>query len=129
MIIALVLSYLFLGSGSSMLALQGHSPADFENAVKHVVTDGNRKKDALRELDSWKKSLKVQDEAADKDDKTLLKLMKRHDTTRAEIDQLNAKLDETFREMDRNFLDTRSKLRDHLTKEEWGGVATRLNKR
>ena len=129
MIIALVLSYLFFGGGSSMLALQGHSPAEVESALKHAVADGNRKTGALDEVALWKKKLKVQDETAGKDQKALVKYLKRRDTTRAEIDQLDAKLDETFHEMDRDFLDTRSRARDFLTKEEWADLSARLNHR
>ncbi len=112
-----------------MLALQGHSPAEIEKAVKHVVADENRKKSALSEVDSWKKELKHQDEAVSKDQKALWKSLERRDTTRAEVDQLNASLDETFHQMDRNFLDSRSRVKAFLTKEEWTDLAKLLNKR
>jgi hypothetical protein len=127
MIISLVLAYLFFG-GSSVLALQGHSPADFEKAIKHVVLDEGSKKAALAELDLWDKSLKVQDKAASKDHEALAKSLRHRDTTRASVDQVDADLDETFREMDSNFLDTRFRVKGFTTKEEWTELAARLNK-
>jgi hypothetical protein len=129
MIVALVLSFLFFGGSSSMLALQGHSPAEVEKALKHVVVEDNRKKSALDEVDLWKKALKGQDEKADKDQKALLKALKRHDATRAEVDQIDAKLDETFHEMDRSFLDTRFRLKQSLTKEEWSALSLQSSRR
>ncbi len=129
MIIALVLTYLFFGGSSSMLALQGHSPADFEKAIKSVVADEDRKKGALTEIDLWNKTLKEQDKAVIKDQKGLLGSLERHDTTRAEVDQLDAKLDETFHEMDRNFLDTRFRIKAILSKEDWANLAAGLHKR
>lgn len=128
MIVALVLGYLFFGGSSSMLALQGHSPADFEKAIKHVVLYEDRKKAALAELDLWDKSLKAQDKAASKDQKALVKSLRRHDTTRADVDRLDANLDETFHEMDGNFLDTRFRVKEFITKEEWAELAARLSK-
>jgi hypothetical protein len=127
MIISLVLAYLFFG-GSSTLALQGHSPADFEKAIKHVVLYEDRKKASLAELDLWNKALKVQDKAASKDQETLAKSLRRRDTTRASVDQLDASLDETFREMDSDFLDTRFRVKGFTTKEEWAELAARLSK-
>ena len=129
MIISLVLAYLFFGGSSSVLALQGHSPADFEKAIKHVVLYDDRKKAALAEIDLWDKALKTQDKAVSKDQKILAKSLRRHDTTRAEVDQLDAQLDETFREMDWSFLDTRFRVKEFITKDEWAALAVRLNKR
>ncbi len=128
MILALVLGYLFFGGSSSMLALQGHSPADFEKAIKHVVLYDDRKKAALAEIELWDKSLKTQDKAASKDEKTLVKSLRRHDTTRADVDQLDANLDATFGDMDSNFLDTRFRVKEFITKEEWAELAARLSK-
>ncbi len=127
MIIALVLGYLFFG-GSTALALQGHSPADFEKAIKHVVAYEDRKKAALAEVDLWSKSLNTEDKAASKDEKTLSKSLRRRETTRAEVDQLDANLDETFHEMDGNFIDTRFRVKEFITKEEWAQLAARLSK-
>jgi hypothetical protein len=128
MILGLVLGYLFFGGSSSMLALQGHSPADFEKAIKHVVLYDDRKKAALAEIELWDKSLKTQDKAASKDEKTLVKSLRRHDTTRADVDQLDANLDATFGDMDSNFLDTRFRVKEFITKEEWAELAARLSK-
>jgi hypothetical protein len=50
-------------------------------------------------------------------------------TTRAEVDQLDAQLDATFRDMDDNFLDTRFRVKDFITKEEWAELSVRLKKR
>lgn len=129
MIISLVLAYLFFGGSSSVLALQGHSPADFEKAIKHVVLYEDRKKAALAELELWNKALKVNDKAAGKDHEMLAKSLRRRDTTRANVDQLDAQLDETFREMDSNFLDTRFRVKEFTTKEEWAELSASLKKR
>jgi hypothetical protein len=128
MIISLVLAYLFFGGSSSALALQGHSPADFEKAIKHVVLYDDRKKAALAEIDLWNKTLKTQDKTASKDQETLAKSLRRRDTTRADVDQLDAQLDATFRDMDGNFLDTRFRVKEFITKEEWADLAARLSK-
>jgi hypothetical protein len=127
MIVALVFGYLFFGGASSTLVFYGHSPQAMEKAVKKEIIDDHRKDAVLPEIVAWKKRLEVQDKDVGKVREVLLKSLHRRDTTRREADELAATLDESFREMDRDFLDTRFRIKGMLTKDEWTAVTSRLN--
>jgi hypothetical protein len=127
MIVALVFGYLFFGGASSTLMFYGHSPQAIEKAVKKEITDDHRKDAVLPEIAAWKKRLEAQDKEVGKVREMLLKSLKQHDATRREADERAATLDQSFREMDRDFLDTRFRIKGILTKEEWTAVTSRLN--
>jgi hypothetical protein len=53
--------------------------------------------------------------------------LRRKDATRSEAEPIMAKLDKTFLEMDRSFLDARFRVKEQVTTAEWAAIVARPN--
>ena len=82
----------------------------------------------LSDLSRWKSGQKKQDKEASSDRKELLKTLRRKDAERSEAEPIMAKLDETFLEMDRNFLDLRFRVKEQVSSAEWAEIVARPNR-
>ena len=127
-ILILLAMYLFLGGAASTVLLynNAYSPRELKKAVASAVTDETRKDAAQSEIAYWAKMLKSQNKDLGKAQKKFVKLAKRHDATRAQADQITAKMDTSIRQMDSRFLDARFGVKKHLTQAEWNAMWAHL---
>ncbi len=125
-ILILLAGWLFFGGGaSSALVVYDRPASEMKKAIKRVITDVDRRDVLLSDLSQWKSDQKKQDKQAGADRKELLKTLQRKDAQRPDVEPIMAKLDETFLKMDRNFLDLRFRVKEHVTSAEWVGLVAR----
>jgi hypothetical protein len=79
----------------------------------------------LTYIDNWEALRKQQDKGISSARATLLKSLRRQDATRAEVDQMTAKLETTSLEMDQSFLNLRFRVKDQTTSAEWAAIVKR----
>ena len=125
-ILILLAGWLFFGGGgSSALVVYDRPASEMKKAVKRAITDVGRRDMILSDLSQWKSVQKKQDKAAGADRKKLLKTLRRKDAQRSDAEPIMAKLDKTFLEMDRNFLDLRFRVKEQVTSAEWAEIVAR----
>jgi hypothetical protein len=118
--------WLFFGGGAaSALVVYDRSPKETKKVVKRVITDDGRRDVILADIGQWEKNLKRQDKEVDAGRKELLEILRRKEAVRSEVEPITAKLDRTFLEMDRNFLDVRFRVKEQVTKAEWAQMVAR----
>ena len=119
MLIATILTLLFLGSGASLMADGIDQMHD--NVKDRIVDDGTRQA-ALEIVDSMKETTKNYQDADDKGEKELLKLIQRYQTTTAELqNQLDSSYDQRI-QYQQQMLALRFQLKDKLSREQWDQV-------
>lgn len=119
MLIALM-TILLMG-GSSSAAVLAHV-ADTQGAVNEIVADEQRREDALLTLKQLKEHLQQQDKAGEDIFKTLTPEILDHAASESEIDAIWTQFYEHTREANAETVEFRFKLREQLTREEWGQV-------
>jgi hypothetical protein len=118
--------WLFFGGGAaSALVVYDRSPKETKKVVKRVITDDGRRDVILGDISQWEKNLKRQDKEVDAGRKELLEILRRKEAVRSEVEPITAKLDRTFLEMDRNFLDVRFRVKEQVTSAEWAQMVAR----
>jgi hypothetical protein len=118
--------WLFFGGGAaSALVVYDRSPKETKKVVKRVIMDVARRDVILADISQWQKSLKRQDKEVSAGRKELLEIMRRKEATRSEVEPIMAKLERTFLEMDRNFLDVRFRVKEQVTSAEWAQMVAR----
>ena len=125
-VLILLAAWLFFGGGAaSALVVYDRPVSDVKKAIKRVITSVDRRDVILSDLRQWESGQKKQDKevSAGRDD--LLKILRRQDAQRSEAEPIIAKLDETFLEMDRDFLDLRFREKDQVTSAEWAEIVAR----
>jgi hypothetical protein len=127
-ILILLATWLLFGGGAaSALVVYDRPASELKKAIKRVVPDDVRRDALLADLKKWKSGQKKRDKVVDRDRDALFRALQRRETKRQEADLIAVKLDGTFREMDREFIDLRFRLKDHLTGPEWSELVTRAN--
>jgi hypothetical protein len=127
-VLVLLAAWLFFGGGaSSALVVYDRPTSETKKVVKRVVTDGDRRDVILTDISQWEASQKKQDKEVNAARKELFKTLRRKDATRSEAEPIIAKLDKTFLEMDRNFLDARFRVKEQVTSAEWAAIVARPN--
>jgi hypothetical protein len=125
-ILILLAGWLFFGGGaSSALVVYDRPASDVKKVIKRVITDTDRRDVILSELGQWKSDQKKLDKAASSDRKELLKTLRRKDAERSAAEPIMAKLDATFLEMDRKFLDLRFRVKEQVSSAEWAEIVAR----
>lgn len=116
----LLAAWLFFGGGGSSALVAYDRPAkEVKKAVDHVITGETRRDAMVKDIDNWESGQDKLEDAVNKNREQLLQIMRRKDAQRSQTEPLIARMDETFREMDRNFLDIRFRLKEQVTKTEW----------
>jgi hypothetical protein len=113
----------FSGGASSALIVYDRSAKETKKEVKRVVADPDRRDAILSAISQWESGQKKLDKRVRGDRDDLLKILRRKDAQRADAEPVMAKLDGTFAEMDRNFLDLRFRVREQATSKEWAALA------
>jgi hypothetical protein len=120
----LLAAWLFFGGGASTALVVYERPAsDVKKAVKRVIPDGSRREAMLSDIDQWESVQKKQDKSVRKEREDLLEILRRKGSQHYEADPIITKLDATFSEMDRKFLDLRFRLKEQVTASEWTELA------
>jgi hypothetical protein len=125
-ILILLAAWLFFGGGaSSALVVYDRPASEMEKAVKRAVTDSDRRHMVLADISQWASRQKQRDDDVGARRDELLKALRRKDTRRSEMEPVIARLDETFLEMDRSFLNLRFRVKEHVTRAEWAEMVAR----
>ena len=128
-VLILLAAWLFFGGGAaSALVVYDRPVSEVKKAIKRVITSAERRDVILSDLKQWESGQEKQDKqvSAGRDD--LLKILRRQDAQRSEVEPVIAKLEETFTEMDRDFLDLRFRVKDQVTSAEWAEIVARDSK-
>jgi hypothetical protein len=79
----------------------------------------------LSDISQWESGQEKQDEQVSEDREKLIKTLRRKDAQRSDVEPILAKLDETFLEMDRSFLNLRFRVKEQVTSTEWTEILAR----
>ena len=125
-VLILLAAWLFFGGGAaSALVVYDRPVSEVEKAIKRVIANVERRDVILSDLSQWESGQKKQDKEVSAGRDELLKTLRRQDAKRSEADPIIAKLDETFLEMDRDFLNLRFRVKDQATRAEWAEIVAR----
>jgi len=125
-VLILLAAWLFFGGGAaSALVVYDRPVSEVEKAIKRVIANVERRDVILSDLSQWESGQKKQDKEVSAGRDELLKTLRRQDAQRSEADPIIAKLDETFLEMDRDFLNLRFRVKDQATRAEWAEIVAR----
>jgi hypothetical protein len=114
-----LITILFLGSGATpMLAYIG----DTQDSVKLVVTEDERRKEALSTLKAMKKRTTAHNRTVRRARKNIEKELRQDNTSDAGIDTIWAAYFVEFDDYDRDILDLRFELKEHIIREEWEAI-------
>lgn len=119
MLIATLIALLFLGSGANMM-LDGIDQT--KDNIKDTIVDESTRKAALDIVKKLEDTAKDYAKADSNDEKELLKLIQRYDTTTAEVQN---NLDASFQQRlqyQQEMLLLRAELKDKLSREQWDKV-------
>ena len=125
-VLILLAAWLFFGGGAaSALVVYDRPVSEVEKAIKRVIANVERRDVILSDLSQWESGQKKQDKEVSAGRDELLKILRRQEAQRSDADPIIAKLDETFLEMDRDFLDLRFRVKDQATRTEWAEIVAR----
>lgn len=116
---------LFGGSAASALVVFDRPVSEVKKAVKRVVPAGSRRDVMLFDIHLWESGQETQDEQISDDRKKLLETLRRKDAQRSDVEPIVTSLNASFRDMDRNFIDLRFRLKDKATAAEWAELVAR----
>ena len=122
MLIATILTLLFLGSGASPM-LDGID--QMKDNIKAEIVDEGTRKDALAIVKTMEATSKEYEKADKKDEKELLELIQGYESTTAELKRI---MDASFKqrvEYQQAMLALRFELKDKLTQEQWEKIFTK----
>jgi hypothetical protein len=125
-ILILLAAWLFFGGGaSSALVVYDRPASEVKKAIKRVITGASRRDVILSDISQWESGQEKQDEQVSEDREKLIKTLRRKDAQRSDVEPILAKLDETFLEMDRSFLNLRFRVKEQVTSTEWTEILAR----
>jgi hypothetical protein len=127
-LILLAMWLFFGGGGSSALVVYDRPASEMKKAVRSVVTDSTRRDVILSDISQWESGQKKQDQEVRANREELFKTLRRRDAQRHEMEPIMAKLDKTFLDMDRDFLDVRFRVKEQVTSTEWAQIVARPNR-
>ena len=114
-----IMTILFLGgSGTAMLEYIG----DIRDDVKLVLPKDDRQKEALDTIKAMKKRTSARNKETKRIAKGLSKALINHDVSDAEIDAYWTEFHEDLGSYNRDLLDLRFELKEHISREEWAAI-------
>lgn len=123
-LIILAASWLLFGGGAtSALVVYDREVSEIKKTVKRVIPKGDRRDGILTRVSQWESSQERQDETVSEDREELLKLLRRKDTRRSELEPIMAQLDKTLLVMDWDFLNLRFRVKEQVSSVEWAAMA------
>jgi hypothetical protein len=122
-ILILLAAWLIFGGGASSALVAYDRPAsEVKKVVKRVITDGGRRNAILTDISRWESVQEIRDKQVSANRGELLKVLRRKDAQRPEVESIMATLDKTFLLMDWDFLNMRFGVKDQVTKAEWTAI-------
>jgi hypothetical protein len=118
----------FAGSAASALVVYDRSISDTKKAIKRVIADDDRKDAILSYVNYWESGQEARDKKVSAGRDELFKALRRQDAALADVEPILKKLDVTFAEMDRDFLDLRFRLKARVTGDEWAKIVAWRNR-
>ena len=123
-LIILAASWLLFGGGAtSALVVYDREVSEIKKTVKRVIPAGDRREAILTRVSQWESGQERLDETVSEDREELLKLLRRKDTQRSQLEPIMAKLDKTFVVMDWDFLNLRFRVKEQVSSMEWAAMA------
>lgn len=123
-LIILAASWLLFGGGAtSALVVYDREVSEIKKTVKRVIPKGDRREAILTRVSQWESGQERQDETVSEDREELLKLLRRKDTRRSELEPIMAQLDKTLLVMDWDFLNLRFRVKEQVSSAEWAAMA------
>jgi hypothetical protein len=120
----LLAMWLFFGGGaSSALVVYDRPVSEMKKAIAHVLPDGDRKDAVESAINQWEYVQQKHNEEVSRNREELLKIMRRKDARRSELEPIMAKLDKRFLVMDWDFLNLRFRVKGQVTSAEWAQIA------
>lgn len=119
----LLAMWLFFGGGaSSALVVYDRPVSEMKKAVEHVIPDRERKDAIESAISQWEYVQEKHSEQVSRNREELLKMMRRKDARRSELEAIMAKLDKRFLVMDWDFLNLRFRVKGQVTSAEWAEI-------
>ena len=115
MLIAIIVAFLLGGGAGGVMAYISDTRAD----AKVVIEDKDRRSEAMATLKRMEKEAAVLQKQSGKRFKQLGKALQDHEATKAEIDAIWSEHFERVDTFNREMIDLRFELREHVTREEW----------
>ena len=123
-LIILAAWWLVFGGGAvSALVVYDREISEIKKTVKRVIPKGDRREAILTRVSQWESGQERQDEKVNEDREELLKLLRRKETQRSELEPIMAKLDQTLLVMDWDFLNLRFRVKEQVSRAEWAAMA------
>lgn len=125
----LLAMWLFFGGGaSSALVVYDRPVSEMKKAVDHVIPDGGRKDVIESDISQWQYVQERHNEEVGENREGLLKVMRRKNARRSELEPIMAKLDKRFLVMDWDFLNLRFRVKRQVTSAEWAEIVATGNR-
>ena len=119
MLIATLIALLFLGSGANMM-LDGID--QMKDNIKDAIVEESARKAALDVVGKLENTAKDYSKADSDDEKELLKLIQRYETTTADLQKnMDASFDRRI-QYQQEMLALRFELKDKMSREQWSKV-------
>ena len=118
MLTALLIASLLGGGSTGTLAYI----ADTQDAVKLVMPDDNRRKEALNTLKAMKKRTNVRDKQVRRTEKDLAEVFRAHSADTAQADAIWVDYFAQGDIYDSDMLDLRFELKEHINRKEWEAI-------
>jgi hypothetical protein len=118
----------FSGGASSALIVYDRPVSQVKQSIEHVIAKGSRRNALESDIGNWEYVQKLHAETVNDEREQLLKLLRRKDTQRADLEPLLTKLDKRFVIMDWDFLNLRFKLKEKVSTEEWAQIVARTER-
>ena len=117
-LLALFIVFGMSGGGSFGELMTGYA----KDPIKTTIVDEDRRKMALKELDSLKDAIKDFNKHVSKDIKQFDKLIKNYESTPEEFDQMLSSVLATSRQDVENFWGRRSAMLTHIQSDQWQSI-------
>ena len=126
-VLIILVTSLFLAGGAGTASkagwiAMGMTVDTLDERIEKAVFDPQRRDRIIELTDAWKEEADAFFKTHAGRKKELLDLIGRHDATLEEFKKLAANFDEQLRTIDRVVLDTRSALRELMSRSEWEAV-------
>jgi hypothetical protein len=120
-VLIILLGALLLGGSGIVVGTlsTGHDIDELKSRVKHAVADPQRAREVRALLDDWEHQGKAYWKAVDKDHKTILTALERHDGKAEDFEPTLADIGAREAASFGQFLELRSSLKARLTPQEW----------
>ena len=123
-ILIIVLGAILLGGAVMAAGVfgTGRSLDDLDKAVKKDIADDTRRDAARKVIDQWSTDVKAFLKESGNRQKTVMKLMRRHDATRPNFEAIVAEQELAGAAIDQRAIEHRFALKEQLSREEWANI-------